>query len=303
LNPDENSDNPRLIIGESSGGTPGRLIAQGTAAQNIIFTSNAAIPQPGDWKEIVLRSTASDSIIEHAIIEYGGAQGGIDISGSNPTIRNCTIRRNLNAGIAGITISGSSSPVISCCDITENVYGIYSSASSGTLNITNNNIFGNSSHGIYNTSGSNIINALHNWWGDASGPGGVGPGSGDAVSGSVDYDPWLVAPPEQTDTDSDGHGDACDNCPETPNPDQEDTNRDGIGDACEQVSRWKGDINEDRIVDISDVILVLRMALDLDDDVPCADINDDTPVDISDVILTLRMVLGLDEFQPCTGEV
>jgi hypothetical protein len=100
----ENAVNPRLIIGEGgSGGTPGRLIAliaQGTAAQNIIFTSNAAIPQPGDWSSISFNATAKDnSIIEHAIIEYGGAQGGIDISGSNPTIRNCTIRRNLNAGI------------------------------------------------------------------------------------------------------------------------------------------------------------------------------------------------------------
>ncbi len=30
-----------------------------------------------------------------------------------------------------------------------------------------------------------------NWWGDASGPGGVGPGSGDGVSAAVNYSPWL----------------------------------------------------------------------------------------------------------------
>ena len=79
-------------------------------------------------------------------------------------------------------------------------------------------------------------------------------------------------------------------------------NGDNIGDACEAVN-WMGNINEDSIVDISDVILVLRMALDLDPDNVCADIDDNGAVDIADVILTLRMALGLDEFQPCNGGI
>ena len=61
-----------------------------------------------------------------------------------------------------------------------------------------------------------------------------------------------------------------------------------------------GDINGDDIVDISDVILVLRIALGLDQDPGCSDINNDGSVDISDVILTLRMALGLDPLQECT---
>ena len=60
-----------------------------------------------------------------------------------------------------------------------------------------------------------------------------------------------------------------------------------------------GDINKDGQVDISDVILVLRIALQLDSPKLCSDINGDTGVDISDVILTLRMALGLDEKRPC----
>ena len=36
------------------------------------------------------------------------------------------------------------------------------------------------------------VDAEKNWWGDCSGPdGGVGPGSGDAVSVNVLFDPWL----------------------------------------------------------------------------------------------------------------
>ena len=60
-----------------------------------------------------------------------------------------------------------------------------------------------------------------------------------------------------------------------------------------------GDINTDGSVDISDVILDLRIALGLDEPRPCSDINGDGNVDISDVILTLRMALGLDELKQC----
>ena len=42
------------------------------------------------------------------------------------------------------------------------------------------------------------VDAENNWWGDASGPSGVGPGTGDAVSANVDYDPWLGAPVESS---------------------------------------------------------------------------------------------------------
>lgn len=34
----------------------------------------------------------------------------------------------------------------------------------------------------------------NNWWGDASGPRGDGPGSGDSVGTDIDYDPFLTAP-------------------------------------------------------------------------------------------------------------
>ena len=60
-----------------------------------------------------------------------------------------------------------------------------------------------------------------------------------------------------------------------------------------------GDLNNDGVVDISDVILELRIALGIDPQVPCSDINGDGIVDISDVILTLRMALGLDPLRLC----
>jgi hypothetical protein len=94
--------------------------------------------------------------------------------------------------------------------------------------------------------------------------------------------------------------DFCDdNCIDIYNPEQTDANANGIGDICETGGAWKGDMDQDGTVDIRDVILVLRMALDLDADDICADINDDGVVNIADVILTLRMALGLDGLQEC----
>ena len=55
-----------------------------------------------------------------------------------------------------------------------------------------------------------------------------------------------------------------------------------------------GDINGSGSVDISDVILCLRMAIRLDTpDLEKADLNNDGNVDISDVILVLRIAIGL----------
>ena len=53
-----------------------------------------------------------------------------------------------------------------------------------------NNIVGNTDYGVMSIV---TADATHNWWGDASGPSGFGPGDGDAVSDNVDFDPWLEA--------------------------------------------------------------------------------------------------------------
>jgi len=58
------------------------------------------------------------------------------------------------------------------------------------VNINFNNIVGNTT-GVLNEAIVSVA-ATCNWWGDASGPGGVGPGTGDAVSDYVEFWPWLL---------------------------------------------------------------------------------------------------------------
>ncbi|MCR4408634.1 MAG: right-handed parallel beta-helix repeat-containing protein [Anaerolineae bacterium] len=63
-----------------------------------------------------------------------------------------------------------------------------------TVAVHNNCITGNLPNGVTNKA-TGSLDAENNWWGAPDGPSGSGPGSGDAVSANVDYDPWLTMPP------------------------------------------------------------------------------------------------------------
>ena len=58
------------------------------------------------------------------------------------------------------------------------------------VKVNNNNIFANQGYGLNNLVPLTPIDGQDNWWGDASGPGGSGPGSGDAVSTGVNFSNW-----------------------------------------------------------------------------------------------------------------
>ena len=70
---------------------------------------------------------------------------------------------------------------------------IGTAVNAGTVTVNNNNITNNSVNGVTNKATAQL-DAENNWWGAADGPSGNGPGTGDAVSTNVDFDPWLAAP-------------------------------------------------------------------------------------------------------------
>lgn len=73
-------------------------------------------------------------------------------------------------------------------------------------------------------------------------------------TGRYDYKDLLP------DLDNDGISDDIDNCPNTPNSDQQDIDDDGIGDVCDDISNIPGDINNDRSVDLKDLLVILKIS-------------------------------------------
>jgi len=190
----------------------GILNAQGTSAKPIIFTSNKTPPGAGDWGglKIYNHASAKESILEYVTVEYGS---GIHIDNSSPTIKNSTIKYNKDNGIyiSSDFISGDSSPTITDSVISDNgASGIYVIAK-GSINITFSTIKNNTNYAVYSTasilkinhcnitgngngiysSTGKIADARFNWWGDATGPSGQGPGAGQSVSPGVNFEPWL----------------------------------------------------------------------------------------------------------------
>ena len=166
---------------------------------------------------------------------------------------------DITVNLNGETISGQQTGIYVEDNATSN--------SSYSVSIDHSNISGNSSYGINNTVAGFILNAVKNWWGDATGPyDGIGvtevppctgdpatdlnsDGTGNAVSENVNYCSWLIAP----DTDGDGIYDEEDNCPSVYNPDQTDTDGDGIGDACDHCNGTGAyDVDNDGICDGDD---------------------------------------------------
>lgn len=92
----------------------GTLIALGTSADSIRFTSNSALPNSGDWNGILFSSTGKGSL-KYSVIEYGAT--GISISNSGITVRNSSFRSNNN----GIDCLNSSTPLIDSNQFKSNV--------------------------------------------------------------------------------------------------------------------------------------------------------------------------------------
>lgn len=152
-------------------GAGGGIYCQNSMA---VITGNTIIRNHagGGGGGMYLTDTSSAIISNNIISEntanpsYGGA--GIYCYRSSPTIDSCTISDNQSDGVYCAIYAN---PTIHYCNIT-----------------------GNTGFGVKNSFPLDTIDATYNWWGDSTGPGGEGPGTGDKVSTCVDYDPWLREP-------------------------------------------------------------------------------------------------------------
>jgi len=191
-----------------------------TFTQNqTILAGSAMIDIRAGIESPTSRIDVTDNTITFSNPTYGNSTYGIKFRGpiTNLNIIGNTLDGNLVGGASadmpptsGIVcgsndtiygpITGNARVSISCNSIREFLNGIsiydyvaktYGNLPSGAgIDINRNRIIDNTAYGVVSGSGE-VADAEDNWWGDDSGPGGVGPGSGDAVSSNVDFTPWV----------------------------------------------------------------------------------------------------------------
>ncbi|MDH4268917.1 MAG: right-handed parallel beta-helix repeat-containing protein [Dehalococcoidia bacterium] len=141
---------------------------------------------PGGYIGILVRDyfgVAQDSVSIVGNTVKGSASGkgfqvGIQIGRTGQTLTNISVTRNT---------------------VQDNETGVLVRASAGGVGVNYNNIAGNTELGLNNTD-SVKLDALYNWWGLAIGPhhDTRNPsGQLNAVTGNVDFSPWLYKPQEQ----------------------------------------------------------------------------------------------------------
>ena len=115
---------------------------------------------------------------------------------------------------------------------------------------------------------------------------GVAQGIDDVVEAAKS---WIIS----FDVDQDGYENDEDNCPDIYNPDQTDSDLDGAGDACDPLIC--GDANGDETTNIGDaVFLVNHVFKDTPGPIPncLGDANGDSKVNIGDAVYLLALIFN-----------
>jgi hypothetical protein len=175
----------------------GKLVADGTMADPITFTSNQATPAPGDWERLYFNNADAGTMLDYCIISYGGTNNGnLDIRGATAplSITNSTISFSASNGVY---LANNASCSFINNEITDNNdEGIFMNgaitATFGTNDTEWNRIYGNSGFQLRN--GTLDTDAKYVYWGSDN-CSDVGDFIFDKVDqnslGLVDYTPWL----------------------------------------------------------------------------------------------------------------
>lgn len=202
-----------IVIGSDSGGN---VIGGDTS----VAGNSITLPTDGSGVRYCVWLSAADTgdvTIKNNTINGGQRavqfDGGPGHSGTN-TVSDNTISGSVFGGIMsscfgdfvifGNTISGTDRPMeflqvnhgdisITGNTITSSAYDGINAGSYNSMTLSGNSFVGmDGILGVNNRDAGKTVDAENNWWGDASGPSGFGPGHDSAgVSANVDYIPWL----------------------------------------------------------------------------------------------------------------
>lgn len=188
--------------GSGGGGSP---LANVVFTDNDIHNCNGTVVFRGDeadYTDSVTISGNSWQTIGGNGSETGSQWAAFEINrAAAATVSNNTVD-GVSLGLAG---DGQAAQLFSITNLsmtgnafTNNAQGIlvmfYDDTTGGF--ISDNCIVGNTEYGLQVDNNATVgdLDAEGNWWGAASGPGGVGPGSGDSISSNVDADPFSGVP-------------------------------------------------------------------------------------------------------------
>lgn len=107
-----------MRLGNYSGGN---IVANGIEENPVLFTANTDTPSPGFWDYILTTGWCWDTVFNHCVFEYGGANyGHIYVEGGDPEFNHCEFRHSPNYGLFH-DLWGSSATRVSNCTFTDNV--------------------------------------------------------------------------------------------------------------------------------------------------------------------------------------
>ncbi|MBN1318166.1 MAG: right-handed parallel beta-helix repeat-containing protein, partial [Anaerolineales bacterium] len=155
----------------------------------------AAVPSPFD---IDLIKDSSRKYVTRAPLNLEISNNTLAFSGGDNTAT-YGISANAGYGPNDIDVSADNN-IISDFEVGIEFWTCTSDCDTGVFTgaDANYNALSGNTYGIYTNLTTPEVDGQFNWWGDATGPSGVGPGSGDAVAADIDYSPWLGLTPGTT---------------------------------------------------------------------------------------------------------
>jgi len=170
------SDLADIIVSNGGG-----IIASGTEADPIVFTSLAESPAQGDWGALLIFGTALD-VLEIAYINFSYAKYGLMITGKSPVVEFCEFRETSSFGIftdsysealirnnlfadsyGGIYTKSNITAVANSFEGIE-IVGFFFEPAGKNATLKENNFIDSDAYALYSQTAGDITNATHNYF-------------------------------------------------------------------------------------------------------------------------------------------
>lgn len=134
----------------------GSITAEGTSENPIYFTSDAEVPQNGDWSMLRLLSPSDVSIFRYCVFEF--AQQGLNVWQGGIILSNCVFRWN---NWEGVYFESYCEPILESCLIYENGYNGLAAEQSNNILMDYCEIWRNGTNGVHIDNSTGEVRRSH----------------------------------------------------------------------------------------------------------------------------------------------